>query len=94
MIVHAHSNYTCGSARVKSMQQLLIVLFISKLLDVLSFSFSSLRSTSEFLSLCRLTQVPNLGVSPRSWIETILLLSCQKVSDVAELENESKACLH
>ena len=70
----------------------------SKLLQVLfqfhfSFSFSSLKflSLSLNLSLRRLTQVPNLGVSPRSWIETILLLSCQRVSDVAELENESKA---
>ena len=68
----------------------------SKLLQVLfQFQFPKISlSVSLNLSLRRLTQVPNLGVSPRSWIETILLLSCQKVSDVAELENESKACLH
>ena len=74
------------------MQQLLIVSFVQNCCKF-SFSFSSLKflSLSLNLSLHRLTQVPNLGVSLRSWIETILLLSCQRVSDVAELENKSKA---
>ena len=74
------------------MQQLLIVSFVQNCCKF-SFSFSSLKflSLSLNLSLRRLTQVPNLGVSPRSWMETILLLSCQRVSDIVELENESKA---
>ena len=91
--MHAHR---IRSARVKVCSSYLLCRVFKTAASSLSVSFLfqfqfPKISLSLNLSLRRLTQVPNLGVSPRSWIETILLLSCQRVSDVAELENESKA---
>ena len=93
--MHAHR---IRSARVKVCSSYLLCRLFKTAASSLSvsvlfqFQFPKISlSVSLNLSLRRLTQVPNLGVSPRSWIETILLLSCQRVSDVAELENKSKA---